>query len=124
MAFGERMREIRKDYGLNQKEMADKFGISLSTLQRYEKSNNFPDVSVLLELAMSGFNIHWLLTGDGEKLAWKAAASNRYLNDIGRWLMEESEKEKKTREWFEVQFEIAFPTFKAWKENKKGVTGE
>lgn len=119
MAFGERIREIRKDYGLNQKEMAEKLGVSLSTLQRFEKSTHFPDIGVLLDLILSGYNIHWLITGDGEKFAWKIAVHNQYLNDVGRWLMEESEKEKKTREWFEVQFEIAFPTFKEWKSRQK-----
>lgn len=123
MAFGERLKEIRKDYGLNQREMAEKFGISLSTLQRYEKSNNFPEISVLLELALSGFNIHWLVTGDGEKFAWKAVANNQYLNEIGIWLQEEEKNEKKIREWFEVQFEMAFPKFKEWKQRKETGSG-
>ena len=118
MAFGNRMKEIRKDFGLNQKEMANKLHVSLSTLQRFEKSSKFPDIGVMLELVLSGYNIHWLITGDGEKLSWKMATYNQYLNDIGRWLIEESAKDEKTRDWFEMQFEIAFPTFKEWKKRK------
>jgi len=119
MAFGERMKEIRKDFGLNQKEMAEKLSVSLSTLQRYEKSQKFPDINVMLDLILSGYNIHWLITGDGEKLSWKMAQSNQYLNDIGRWLLEEGEKNKKVKDWFEVQFEIAFPTFSKWKKERE-----
>jgi transcriptional regulator with XRE-family HTH domain len=118
MAFGERMREIRKGFGLNQKEMANKLHVSLSTLQRYEKSTKFPDIGVMLELILCGINIHWLITGDGEKNRWNIPNHDPYLNDISRWLMEISLKDPKTRDWFEVQFEIAFPTFKEWKLKK------
>lgn len=123
MAFGERIKEIRKDFGLNQKEMANKLHVSLSTLQRYEKSQKFPDIGVMLELIQVGYNIHWLITGDGEKFSWKIAQANQYLNDIGRWLMEEEEKNKKVKDWFEVQFEIAFPTFSKWKKERNNTKG-
>ena len=40
MPFGKRIREIRKEKGLTQKEMAEEFDVGLSTIQRYEKGKN------------------------------------------------------------------------------------
>lgn len=104
---------------MNQKEMAKRVGVSLRTLQRYEDGSKVPDVSLLVDFALSGYNVHWIITGDGNKYHWKQAVENEYLCDVSLWLKGETAKESKTKEWFEVQFEIAFPTFKEWRNKKK-----
>lgn len=119
MPFKDRMKEIRNDSGFSQKQMSESLGVSLRTLQRYEEGSKVPDVMSLVNLAISGYNIHWLVTGDGNKYHWKKPFEDRYLQEISIWLEEEAEKEVKIRDWFKIQFEIAFPTFKEWRESKK-----
>lgn len=124
MPFNDRMKEIRKDRGFNQKQMAESMGVSLRTLQRYEEGSKVPDVTLLVDLALSGYNLHWLITGDGNKYHWKKSVEDSYLKEINIWLEEEAQKEVKIRDWFKIQFEIAFPTFKEWRETRrKNLTG-
>ncbi len=61
--FQDRLKKIRKDLGLKQQEMAVQLKISLSTLQRYEKGDNVPDVGTLEKIAALGVDLHWLVTG-------------------------------------------------------------
>jgi len=119
MPFKERLKEIRKDKGLHQKEMAEHIGVSLSSLQRYELGSGVPDVNALVELAKDGYNIHWLLTGDGEKFSWKKGKKAGILYHIEMWLEEEKKEESNIYEWFRIQFEKAFPDYKKWKEEKE-----
>ena len=124
MPFKDRMKEIRNESGLSQKQMSERLGVSLRTLQRYEEGSKVPDVASLVNLAISGYNIHWLVTGDGNKYHWKKSVEDSYLKEISIWLEEEAEKEVKIRDWFKIQFEIAFPTFKEWRETKKKFSTE
>ena len=63
---GLRLRQIRKDVGLTQKEFAEKLGVSFRTYTRYEtESVNIPN-SALEELAILGYSMDWLITGKGE----------------------------------------------------------
>ncbi len=114
MPFPERIREIRKELGQNQKEMAEQLGIGYRTFQRYEegKKNKGGTLLVLLiDLAMRGYNLHWVITGDGDKYKFKSPATDPFIRNIWNWLEKSSEKDQSFREWFEREFQKKFPDF-------------
>ena len=49
--FSERLRELRKERGLKQKEMAEIFGLKIRSYQQYEYAENYPTVPGLVFLA-------------------------------------------------------------------------
>ena len=64
MSFQDRLRKLRKGLGLKQPEMAVQLKVSLSTLQRYESGNSFPDLGTFEIIATLGVDLHWLVTGN------------------------------------------------------------
>lgn len=67
MAFMHRLKEIRKELGYTQKEMAKECGIGCTTLQRYEKGAEFPAGALFIKIAELGYNLDWLLVGGSVK---------------------------------------------------------
>ena len=61
--FPARFRQMRKDLKLKQSAMAERLGVGLKTLQRYEKGTTSPTVDVLERVAALGVDLHWLITG-------------------------------------------------------------
>ena len=49
--FSERLRELRKERGLKQKEMAEICGLKIRSYQQYEYAENYPTVPGLVFLA-------------------------------------------------------------------------
>ena len=49
--LGERLRELRKESGLTQKEVAAKFNLNSVTYLHYEKSQREPSLSLLADFA-------------------------------------------------------------------------
>ncbi len=49
--FGEMLRKLRLDAGLTQKQLADRLGISKSTVSFYEQSIRYPSLDVLQDIA-------------------------------------------------------------------------
>ena len=49
--FSERIKELRTERGLKQREMADICGIKLRSYQGYEYGKLYPEVSGLIEIA-------------------------------------------------------------------------
>lgn len=62
---GQRLVELRGEK--SQDAFAAELGISKSSLRRYESEERPPDSAMLIRLAQRGFNVHWLMTGDGPK---------------------------------------------------------
>ena len=48
---GELLRKLRKEKGLTQEQLAERFGVSRRTVSRWETASNMPDLSILVELA-------------------------------------------------------------------------
>lgn len=44
-------RELRKDKGLTQEQLAEHFGVSRRTVSRWETGSNMPDLDILIEMA-------------------------------------------------------------------------
>jgi len=61
-----RLKQIREELRKTQKEMAALVGGHESTWQKYERGDSLPGSEVLQSLANLGFNINWILTGEGE----------------------------------------------------------
>ena len=45
--FGEKIKKLRKAAGLSQRQLAENLGISIKSIQRYEKNEN-PDIPVVI----------------------------------------------------------------------------
>ena len=45
------LKELRKEKGITQVQLAEQFNVSNRTVSRWENGNNMPDLSILVELA-------------------------------------------------------------------------
>lgn len=45
------LKELRKEKGITQEQLADKFNVSSRTVSRWENGNNMPDLDILIEVA-------------------------------------------------------------------------
>lgn len=54
--FGENLKKLRQDRNLTQERLADFLGVSFQTISKWERGDNYPDITVLPEIA-SFFNI-------------------------------------------------------------------
>lgn len=73
MGFAERLRLLRKQKDLSQQQLADKLGVSNSTISMYERGEREPDFE-MLELIGDFFNV------DTNYLLGKEAGSTYYLD--------------------------------------------
>ena len=49
--IGKFLKELRKEKGLTQEQLAEKLNVSNRSISRYETGNNMPDISLLIEIA-------------------------------------------------------------------------
>ena len=49
--IGEFLKELRKEKGLTQEQLAEQFNMSRRSVSRWETGSNLPDLSILVELA-------------------------------------------------------------------------
>ena len=49
--IGAFLKELRKQKGLTQQQMAEKFNVSNRTISRWENGNNMPDLDILIEIS-------------------------------------------------------------------------
>lgn len=66
MEFKERLKILRKALGKSQRDMSISVESSYGVWQAYEAGNSVPGYKVFESIARMGFNVNWLLTGDGE----------------------------------------------------------
>ena len=60
-----RLREVRKSYGRNQKDMSRYLGLGEVTWQNYELAKTTPKTETLRMLEDDGYSSAWILTGIG-----------------------------------------------------------
>lgn len=65
MSLAERLKQIRERLKKTQKEMAADVSVSVQMWQTYEAGKSVPGGNVLEALARMGFNVNWILTGEG-----------------------------------------------------------
>ncbi|WP_365708329.1 S24 family peptidase [Parvibaculum sp.] len=66
MTVAARLTQIRRFLGLSQKDMGKRVGVSGTTWQNYELENASPNAHVLAHLSGEGFDMNWVLTGQGD----------------------------------------------------------
>ena len=67
MTLGQKIKKLRNEKGLTQKELADKVYVTFQTVSKWEKDENEPDVSTLRELAkLFGCSMDYLLSEEEE----------------------------------------------------------
>ena len=49
--IGEFLKELRKERGLTQEQLAERFNVSRRSVSRWETGSNLPDVDILIEMA-------------------------------------------------------------------------
>lgn len=49
--IGKFLKELRKQKGLTQEQLAEKFNVSNRTISRWENGNNMPDLDILIEIS-------------------------------------------------------------------------
>ncbi len=65
--IGSFMKELRKERGLTQEQLAEKFSVSRRTVSRWETGSNLPDLDILIEMAdYFEVNLRELLDGEGK----------------------------------------------------------
>lgn len=65
MNLADRLKQVREQLGFTQKEMAKAISTNPQTWQVYEAGKSVPGGNVLEALARMGFNVNWILTGEG-----------------------------------------------------------
>ena len=68
MSFSTRFLQLRKQHKLTQQQMADKVGIHLTQVRRYEAGDAQPSLDILKKIATT-FNVttYWLIFEDGDR---------------------------------------------------------
>lgn len=65
----ERLKKIRENLGKTQKEMSAFLGLGEITWQNYERGVSKPKLAIMEKLALLGYNIAWVTTGNGNMFA-------------------------------------------------------
>lgn len=65
MSLGERLKQLRESINFSQTKIAKEIGTNPQTWRVYEGNKSVPGGNVLEALARMGFNVNWILTGDG-----------------------------------------------------------
>ncbi len=103
-SLADRLKIIRKNLKLSQKEMASKIGMSFPAWQGYELGKNEPGSAVIKDLVKLNYNANWILLGHGSMLL-----ENEILNiKLLKFLLESYEN---------YEIKLGFPlshTEKAW----------
>lgn len=65
MTFAEKLKDIRKRFGLSQEQLAEILNVSRQAITKWENDNGFPDISNLQELSkVFGVSVDYLLDGN------------------------------------------------------------
>lgn len=105
VTFGERLRQLREERGLLQREVADKLNLSRVAITQYEQGRREPELSTIARLAnLFGVSVDYLLgrtdkrnsTAPSSGLAETLAASR-----TDQWTEELPEEARKSLEEFQ-----------------------
>ena len=66
---GKKIAELRKQKGMTQQELADKVGVTNKAVSKWERGLNFPDISIMGDLAEAlGTDVADLMESEEEQL--------------------------------------------------------
>ena len=88
MNFGDRLKKIRKDKGLRQKDLAEMIGVKQTTIARYENNATFPSQNVLATMEERlDVDKFWLIFG--KKLGMGSSLDESVLKPLRKILAED-----------------------------------
>ena len=85
----ERLCYLRSSVGLTQQNMAKRIGISYRTWQDYEAAKSSPNSKTLEQLAKMGFNVNWILIGEGPIRLSEGEKANLSYEDAHRFIRQQ-----------------------------------
>lgn len=78
MTLGQRIKKLRNEKGLTQKDLADQVHVTFQTISKWEKDENEPDVTTLRELAkLFGCSMDYLLNEEESHSLYKASVEEK-----------------------------------------------
>ena len=92
--IGEFLRELRKEKGLTQEQLAEQFNISRRSVSRWETGSNMPDVGLLIEIA-DFFDVDIREIIDGERKSENMEKEKETLRKVAEYADAEKAKLKK-----------------------------
>lgn len=79
MVFGEKLKNLRKDKGWSQEELAEKIFVSRQSVSKWENGQNYPSIEIIIKLSdLFGVTIDELLRSD-EDLKEKVINDSKQL---------------------------------------------
>ena len=121
--FSDRLKELRIESGILQRELADYLKVSRVTINQYESGNRSPDDEIKKKIAKY-FNVSL------DYLMGVSDVRNPYINDkdldeVDKFLLElKKEAEKEGLEFDETSPQELIETYKLLKEFKKRTKGD
>lgn len=113
MSIGSRIKELREEAELTQKELAAKVGVHYQAVQHWEKERNAPRGEQWEKLATSlKTSKHYLLFGNTQQESGKMDPRRQAIIDMVKIVPEAS------LDWLEIQAELAL-TSKVFKKGGK-----
>ena len=95
--IGEFLKQLRKDKGLTQEQLAERFSVSSRTVSRWETGSNMPDVETLIELA-DFYNVDIREIIDGERKSENTDEEiKNTIKKVADYAAEESNKRNSTK---------------------------
>lgn len=114
-SIGENIRKIRIDKNLTQKELAEKSGISLSALNKYERGDRLPKIDALQKLSEAlNIQIDYLLG----KTEFKRFDSQIMLDDIKHLIEQTDDNDKDFSKLVRNIVDTMFLTVNGFADNK------
>jgi len=97
MDLSDRLKNARESIAYTQKEMAKAVSVSVQMWQAYESGKSVPGGNVFEALARMGFNVNWLLTGDGPRGFSKEDSNKLQLKEAYESLKESIARQRESR---------------------------
>ena len=88
--IGSFLRELRKEWGITQEDLAEKLNVSSRTISRWETGSNMPDISLLIEIA-DFFDVSIPEIINGER---KSEKMNEEVKEVAEKLSDYADAEK------------------------------
>ena len=92
--IGEFLKELRKEKGLTQEQLAEQFNVSRRSVSRWETGSNMPDVGLLIEIA-DFFEVDIREIIDGERKSENMDKEKETLKKVAEYADAEKFKLKK-----------------------------
>ena len=90
--IGSFLKELRKQKGITQEELAEQLNVSGRTVSRWETGNNMPDISILIELAeLYDVSIPEIVNGER-----KNESMNEEVKEVAQSLSDYADLEKES----------------------------